>query len=95
MNRYLVGSLLLILTGVAFAPLTAEGGLFRRRTSCQTPTAAYYPAAAVAEPSQVAGGYRSFSYEPSQPATVYSGQSGQGHRKSPWEYPKTDPRRYD
>ncbi len=64
----------------------AAGGWFRRRARF---TYAPAPSATVAQ-SQAGTGYRTYSYQPAAPTY----RSYQAPKKAPWEYPKTDPRRY-
>ena len=64
----------------------SAGGWRRRRAPV---TCAPAPPATVAQ-SQAGTGYRTYSYQPVAPAI----RSYSAPKKWPWEYPKTDSRRY-
>ena len=60
---------------------------------CGRSSVVYAPAPAPAATAAVPGMYRSFSYEPSAPAPVYSAPAAPS-RTPTYMLPKTDPRRY-
>lgn len=100
MKRLFLGSLIVSFIGAAWTPANSDAGIFSRRSRCSysaSPSVTVQPSP-VYEQAQAPEGYRRYSYEPSQP--IYSAPPSrsygtQGRKKSPWDYPKTDPRRYD
>lgn len=61
-------------------------GLFGRRS--------FTNRAAVSQTPNVDRGYRSFSFEPNVQGTSTSSVNRRERDREPWQYPKTDPRRY-
>ena len=95
MKRFLSATLAMALVGGWLVPSSAEAGplqrLFWRLRGGTADTA-------VRTAPVESDGYRRYSYEPSTDGTVTVAPRTSRSRsatKSPWMYPKSDPRRYE